>query len=680
MATKVTLRKADKENLVGFIKDELNSRRNSSFRKQKEEIWKEVDRQVAMEAPAVVNRSQGGAEEDWHNAIQLGHLADAVEIRTADTMRLAFPIERKWFHPHVEIPTPNNEAVEPKIQRQTDGLLRSLMVQQQKDFGFRDRVKMSVSEALKHGGFAATVTWKMMKKFHDGSRLDTLSAPVWDVYSMWNTYPDPSPEIQGTDLFYQGSMIFTKKMRASRARKMPKWRAKSVQESKDGMTELTYFYGDAVVTRSQSDLWFPNRLIILSGDEIVYTEVNETPFSPVIYTGYEKEDPRSPYYTSPIMKRSPSLQIATRSANKFLDAIDQQTEPPIEYDQMSYPNGAPDLGAGAVNERVGGQGTSVISVADPTQALQGLQLGIQHVEQGIAVDQVRAGVTPGTEQTATEVMTVAQRAEVREVEFVSILENQALLPFLYMQHDLNMKKLDDYPFYNDERTTSDYIRVTDKELHEGVVKGVRFEITGSKQVLGEIERSQKFLNVVSYIGGNEMLAQKVDWDEVLSQAFQDTGIKDPERFIVGEQGDRQAEIQRAVEQAQQAVMEEVQPRIEQLQKQLAQSQAQQEVGLQRVQVEAQIKQQGQQMQLQLDQEEMQREQDRKDIEMQREQDREDAKVQAEIEQKDALTEQKLRESQAKQLEAPTREPEEKDTGPKVVTLKRTDEGLQAEVS
>lgn len=694
MASSVRISKTDKANLVSYITDEQRTRANSTFRKDSERLWAEIDRQVAMKAPVATPESGQGQHEDWHNSVQLGHLADAKEIRTADVMRLVFPLERKWFHPHVEIITEKDPEtghplpVDPKQQRKADGMVRSLMVQQNSDFGLRDRVRLSIGEALVHGGFVAMVNWQTQKKFHDGSRLETLSAPVWNVYSMWDSFPDPSPEVQGTDLFYQGSMICKKTWRAAKARKMPGWNAKMIKEDKNGMTDLLFFWGDAVITRSMSDLWIPNRFIVTSGDNIVYTAVNETPYSPIIYTGYEKDDPRNPYYTSPLIKRSPSLTVATRSANKFLDAVDLTTEPPAEYDTMSYLNGEPDLSPKAMNASRGGNGTRTILVADPGPALQGLQIGIAHIEQGTAVDQVRSGVSPGTEQTATEVVETSQRAEVREVEFVGILERQALLPFLYMQHDLNKKHLDNYPFYNDERTTPDFLRASKGNLPK---HGVRYEITGSKQILGELERQKKFLSVSSFVLQNELLADRVDIEEVVTQAYADTGIKDPDRFIRREDDDEESKLQQVAQQAQQQVMEEMQPQIEKIQSQLAQAQAQTEVGMQRVQLEAQLKEE----RLKLDAEESSREQDRKDTEMQREQDRKDAETKAKIEQDDALVRQKLdlaeADAMAKEL-AGAKESEAKEqpkeerivnvntgTGSKVVTLTRAGNTTRAEV-
>jgi hypothetical protein len=63
------------------------------------------------------------------------------------------------------------------------------------DFGLKARVKLSVKEALHHGGFVVTVEWEHQNKVYDGQGLQSLEAPVWVPHSMWNAYPDMSPSV-----------------------------------------------------------------------------------------------------------------------------------------------------------------------------------------------------------------------------------------------------------------------------------------------------------------------------------------------------------------------------------------------------------------------------------------------------------------------------------------------------
>ena len=165
------------------------------MRKAHEEIWKVLDDQIAMVPPKTYVKSND-PDEQWHSAVQLGAIADALEILAADVMRLAFPVDKNWFTPHVELDgeiTEEGVLFDTQKQRTADGVLRSFMSQQHSDFGFKNRVKQAAKEALSHGGFAAEASWDNMSKFFSGGRVLTLGSPVLDVHSMWNVFPDPSP-------------------------------------------------------------------------------------------------------------------------------------------------------------------------------------------------------------------------------------------------------------------------------------------------------------------------------------------------------------------------------------------------------------------------------------------------------------------------------------------------------
>ena len=142
------IQKKDWDAIEQYIKDELAKREGSDFRKRHENIWKVVDRQVAMESMTRVARD--GKETDWRNAIELGELSRASEIISADVKRFAFPTTRSWFEAHTEIPTEMTEQgpepVDPAAQKRIDGRTRAFMTQQMMDFGFKSRVGLSVKD------------------------------------------------------------------------------------------------------------------------------------------------------------------------------------------------------------------------------------------------------------------------------------------------------------------------------------------------------------------------------------------------------------------------------------------------------------------------------------------------------------------------------------------------------
>lgn len=563
----------DHTHIAQYIHEELKRRKNSRFRKRHELIWEEVDRQIAMEPPQTLQEDDG----DWHNAIQLGDLTDASETITADVMRMVFPSERKFFQPHIELPTEidpetgDPQPVDPQEQRTADGVLRNLMVQQQRDFGYRNRTKLGIKEILHHGGVVATVEWEKMPRYQDGTKVDHLSAPGLKVYSMWNCYPDPSPTVFGTELFYRGSMIITSFWKLQDALEHPRWINKDkLKEANDrdgkklsDHIEVVTYYGDVFLKRHDGNVLFPNRTTVVSGEVFLESTVNPTPYSNVIYTGYERDDVRDPYYTSPIIKRAPMGKFATHMANRTMDSIDLKVKPPINYDTLdnSMRGEGPEIYPGAKLGSRGGLNIKALDVGDPAMGLAALQFAKESLQEGTMVDAVRKGVSPSTEQTATEIVKTEQRAEVRLVEFVSTVDAELILPFLYMQHDLNKRKLEPYPFYNDEPHTPDFLRAKKSDLP----KAVNFEVTGSRTILGETERAQRFATTVATVAQLPPLVQMTDWAEVNRQFWEDTKVKDPERFQMNTS--RNDDIRLALEQqAQQfqAQMQEIQQQMQQL--------------------------------------------------------------------------------------------------------------------
>ena len=163
----------------------------------------------------------------------------------------------------------------------------------------------------------------------------------------------------------------------------------------------------------------------------------------------------------------------------------------------------------------------------------------------------------GEEQTATEIIKREQKGELRSIDFLRVLDSQVLKPFLHMQHDLNLKKLSNYPFFNNELNTPDFLRVSKEELPKNVI----FEVTGSKEVLGEEQRANKFVVAVQGAAQIPQVSQRTDWDEVATEVWRFTGLKDAERFVV------KAETEVTPEQIQQ-----VQQQLQQLQQALAEAQ------------------------------------------------------------------------------------------------------------
>ena len=155
--------KKDHDAIAKWITAERDRRAALPERKAKERIWREIDRQVAMEEAESTQRR--AMDVDWRSKIEPGMLADGLEINSADVLRIAMPTDRNWFKPAVEMPFSMDELDEPEpedilVQRRKSGVLRSLMTQQHIDTGLRERIKLSIKEAYKHGAFVAEISFE----------------------------------------------------------------------------------------------------------------------------------------------------------------------------------------------------------------------------------------------------------------------------------------------------------------------------------------------------------------------------------------------------------------------------------------------------------------------------------------------------------------------------------------
>lgn len=569
-----------------YVKGELDKRKTDKFRKIHEAVWKEVDRQVYMEPMKVVR--QDAEKNDWHNVIELGELAKASELITEDAMRLAFPDSRAWFEPHVELQpkldpqTGGNTATSQKEQVFMDGALRALMAQQHLDFGLKSRVSLSIKEALHHGSYVIEVRNESAMMSHGDGGISSISAPVWVPHSMWNSYPDLSPSIMGSGLFYQGSMILIEYM--------PKWKLedtankgiesgwmpaqikkvkKRTNTNKDSETEdveLIKYFGDCVIRKKgESDIYLPNSKIILANDTLVYYAPNDLPFPNIIYGGYEKLDVRDPYYTSPLIKLSPMHKVASVLTNQYLNSVALRVEPPILYDGNDpafVANGGPQLIPGWKGATKGKAEWKALEVGDPKFALQGLQLTLDQIRSGTSSDSARA-YPDKTDKTATEIKAGQMRGEVRVVGFVTKLE-YTLKVFLHMQHEINKKYMDQYSFYNPEMDAPDFMRVAKEELPQNV----RFDVVGSRGILGEDERSQKVSVVTAFASQNPLFAPLLKPIEILLEQYRDAGVKNPERWL-NVPNDELETIKQQIDKQYQQHIQELQQQVMELEKQLA---------------------------------------------------------------------------------------------------------------
>jgi hypothetical protein len=323
-------------------------------------------------------------------------------------------------------------------------------------------------------------------------------------------------------------------------------------ETKD--VKLVKYYGDVCIERQDGDIYLPNMKVMLANGKLVFAKANELPYLPIIYSGYERQDVRDPYYTSPIIKQSPTQKFTTVMANEFIDAIKLKVKPPVEYDGNDpdyVANGGPDLTPASKNATKSmGKGMKALEIGDPQSALAGLQFGIRQLQEGLGVSSLRQGSDTSDRQTATEAKIMEQGSEVRTIDFIGELESQGLRPWLYMQHGLNRLHLREYLAYSNELNTPDIVRFTGKDID----KDVHFDVVGAKGILGEQQRQQQTSNVTVFASANPLFAPLLKPRRILIDMYRDAGKKNPEEWVETQQGPQiPAEMQMQMQQMAEAL-------------------------------------------------------------------------------------------------------------------------------
>lgn len=587
------------------VKAEHESRKSQKFRTAHESIWREVDRQISMEPMMRVRKDGTEIDPEWRSVMELGELAKASEIITADVMRLTFPTNRSWFEVHSEIPahldpSTGRKLPDAKQQDMADRAYRALLVQQHMDFGLKGRYELSVKEALHHGSYVAEIRWEPRTKIYNGTGVSQSAAPIWVPYSMWNSYPDPSPSVIGTDLFYTGSMILIdyvprhilrEMMRgdgymSENFDKIPKKKNSNKDTDTDDI-EVIKYYGDLVIERQDGDIYLPNAKFMIANGTPIYYNSNELPYPSIIYSGYERQDVRDPYYTSPLIKLSPMQKLGSQMANKLVDSMWMKVEPPVAYDANDPQlvlDGGPRMSPGAKIGVKGSYGVKEISVGDPQSAMSGLEFIIQQLNQGLGINAIRAGSGGDTsDKTATEITTADVKAEIRTGEFVDKQERHALRPFLYMQHELNKLYMQQYTFFNPEIDAPDFMTIGASDIPRNIV----FEVVGSRGAIGEKRRAEGVFNVTAALLSNPRTAAIPNVMEIAKMAYQDAGVKNPERIMNTEEPEIPPEVMQKVQQMEQSLQDLQQKNFE-LEKNLAITSAVNEAKIEEARIRASV--------------------------------------------------------------------------------------------
>ena len=561
----------DFRTVAEWIVEEYEHRKNSPTRVDREKNWKEVDRQVAMEALPRVASDEKDQRLAWMTAIELPMQAHALEILADDSMRLLFPPKPIWFRPVAERddewikfieanPLISGKDIPPvgaANQDTANVIVHSTMNHFHSQYDFRAQWMKIIIEALKYGTFAGrlgVVRRDIITNQYAGVTEKSKKIPVLIPVSIKNLFLDDSPQY----VFHEGLAIqpsfirnwFQRKSDLMTAAKAAPegsgWRKNALaalKESKDKKTknhvEVLEFEGDVFISRTKSgDIELVNQIITvgIGGDpEVIRIRELTKPFRSYITGVYLDDEANSVYGSSPLMKGRPLQEMATEMANRMTDAAVLNTQPPISYSEQERhfkASGGPVIGPEEMWELDDPTGLVVHKIGDPNALAGLLGLILSQYEDEIGVKDPRRGGGPKSHTTEGAAIIAASRGVLRTEEFVGRLEQSAVRTWLYMEYEHIKDILTNTRIFVNMRGIEGHIEIDRQYLPPSS----DFIVEGSR---GFIAKRERAANLVQFVSLTTNLAGLISQGgisrelakEILQQVSEELDLVDAERLI-----------------------------------------------------------------------------------------------------------------------------------------------------
>ena len=561
-----------------FIYQEKERRARSPKRRDKERMWAEVDRQIAMTPRK--RDAKSGTADDWVPDLELPMQATALEVLSADTRRLKFPRTAEWFTPHSELsdtymqrfqdrrerfPIIGDQPVGMKLDQETsDTLVKATMDHYHRLYRFREQFELMDAEALKYGTYAARVVQGLIPKFSNdyrGVKKEMTLGPQVVPVSVKNLFLDDSPQFvmqEGMTLspsyirnYYQkldDTMRAAKTGGVDRGWILPNLRRLEPLGDKDdkrGHIELLEFEGDLVISRSQGKIFLPNIIVTVAvggnGPEVVRYREQKLPFRSYVTGVYQKDDMDSPYGTSPLMKGQPIQEAAVDVLNRTIAAAALNANPPVGWDRTDsglQATGGPEIFPGAMWGSESPGDIKVHDIGSP-EALFNIYMGLmQQYEDLTGVTAPRRGAQTKSHTTAFAVDVENVRGLVRTEDFVVSQELGPLTSILYMEYEIIKRSMNSATsIFVGGGGFEGFVNLHKDDLPDNVV----FNVQGSA---GPVSRREKMQNVVMAFQTAAQMAPLSaqlggpipNFAEGFKEIFQNADVANPDRFITSPTG------------------------------------------------------------------------------------------------------------------------------------------------
>lgn len=582
MPEKQRLSQDDWQAVADFVVAEKERRAMAPCRKDKERIWKEIDRQIAMEP--VPRETISGEETDWLPNTELPLQFNTLEVNAADARRLKFPRGSDWYQisahlsdDYIERWNDRRESkkiigdmpdeqgnmvpIPVKLDQETaNTLVKATIDSFHRSYNFRAAIDLFDGEMIKYGtGVVRTRQVSMHSFFHDWRGTESKSAlgPAVIPMSIKNVFLDDSPvAVMHEGITHAPAHIRRGKRRIDdvlnaikkggpergwRQSAIRKLAAEKTEHPTDNLIEYLEIEGDLIVPRSRSSIFLPNVIVTVAQGrrvrEVIRFRENDTPFNAYDVGYYMRQDVDDPYGVSPLMKGAPLQEAATLALNEMMAGAALNARPPCFYDRndMTFTAaGGPRMHPGAMNATDSpnaAEWMDRVNLGELTNTYLGL---VKQYEDLTAVNDPRRSGTVLSHTTAHAVEIEQARGLSRTDDFVQDVETGPLTSILNKEYWIIKRSLKSaVPIPVDMGGIEGWITVAGADLADDV----SFMVTGSAGVLDERQKMESFVaatNIVTQMVG--LAAQlgtplDIDFAQLAEEIYRRAGINNARKFI-----------------------------------------------------------------------------------------------------------------------------------------------------
>lgn len=575
MADRKVLSTDDWEQVSTWIKEEKERRAGAKQRTAMEAIWKEVDRQVAMQpVPRTLGR---GNKADWYPELELPSQFNTLEVIAADARRLLFPRDTDWFYAssnlsddyqqrfqerRAKFPMIGGQAAPMQLDQETaDVLVKTTLDHFHRYYDFSGNVDLWLAEIFKYGtspGRVRQVKWTKFNHEFRGVSANAIMGPAFFCPGIKNTYPDDTT----AQVMHEGVMtgpltlyryyqqLEDLKRAAKEGGKDRGWMPSKISDlqplmgddEKKGQVELIFAEGDIIVPKSRDSIFLPNVWITIAvgnnGAVPVRFETNPQPFRSFVFGHYMRIDVDSPYGVSPLMKGQPVAEGMTEIFADVMATSRIRARPPTVYDKndpILAASGGPDLAPSALIGTDNPEGITPLEIGDLGAAVSAFEATKKMYEELTGVTDPRRSAEVKSHTTKAAADYQANIGLSRTEDFVASLETGPITSILYMEWDIAKESLGTkgQMISVDQDGIQGWIRVTKDDLPDEV----QFVVTGSSGMMDIQTRNQQALQAhVAAVQGAAAAAQmgapvQLNFVEMIKDGYHRAGIQNAEKYV-----------------------------------------------------------------------------------------------------------------------------------------------------